>query len=318
MQLDRRTFRWRLVGLALRQVIQAAPLEATLLLLLLALGGLVPVGVLGFTRALVDGLVAGLGEGVWSPWLWWPLLGLALAFALDFLLAPWVAYLQGAVNERLTARVHLLLMDKVGGLPDLTPFENPSFHDELQVLRDQAPYQPLNLLIFLGSAFRGSITVAGVLLLLLSAAPLFPLLLLLATLPQAILTFRLQKGVWEAVLFTAPEARRMRYFAEALLEADTAKEVRSFEEIRFEQVGFTYPDGRRALQDVSFTLRRGSAWPWWGRTGRARPPWSSCSCASTIPARGASWWTGWICVSWILRPGAAWWPRSSRTLAAMP
>lgn len=390
MRLDRRPFQWRLVGLALRQVIQAAPLEATLLLLLLALGGLVPVGVLGFTRALVDGLVAGLGEGVWGPWLWWPLLGLALAFALDFLLAPWVAYLQGAVNERLTARVHLLLMDKVGGLPDLTPFENPSFHDELQVLRDQAPYQPLNLLIFLGSAFRGSVTVAGVLLLLLSVAPLFPLLLLLATLPQAILTFRLQKGVWEAVLFTAPEARRMRYFAEALLEVDTAKEVRlfgllpffrgryleafwalyravrrargrqalgasalvllgalataaalflalrqalsgasglgnlvlvlqsvgslqqnlfglvqdggmlyesllyferlerflalpptlrqppkprevrSFEEIRFEQVGFTYPDGRRALQGVSFTLRRGERLALVGENGAGK------------------------------------------------
>ena len=198
------------------------------MLLLLALSGLVPVAVLGLTRLLVDNLAAALGSGAFTPALLWPLAGLALAFGLDFFLTPWVAYLQGSVNEKLTARVHLLLMEKVAGAPDLTPFEDPRFHDELQVLRDQAPYQPLNLLVFLGHAFRGGLTVAGVLFLLLTLAPFFPLLLLLATLPQALLTFRLQKGVWEAMLFGAPEARRMRYFAEVLLSPEAAKEVRLF------------------------------------------------------------------------------------------
>lgn len=39
--------------------------------------------------------------------------------------------MQGLANEKLTARVHLLLMEKVAGMPDLTPFEDPCFHDEL-------------------------------------------------------------------------------------------------------------------------------------------------------------------------------------------
>ncbi|WP_460171917.1 ABC transporter ATP-binding protein [Thermus sp. FJN-A] len=198
------------------------------MLTLLALGGLVPVAVLGLTRALVDQLAATLGGSSLTPALLWPLVGLALALGLDFLFTPWVAYLQGSVNEKLTARVHLLLMEKAAGTPDLTPFEDPRFHDELQVLRDQAPYQPLNLLVFLGNAFREVLTVLGVLFLLFGLAPFFPLLLLLATLPQAWLTFRLQKGVWEALLFGAPEARRMRYFAEVLLSPEAAKEVRLF------------------------------------------------------------------------------------------
>ncbi|MDT7919856.1 MAG: ATP-binding cassette domain-containing protein [Meiothermus sp.] len=237
---------------ALRQVFRAAPLEATLLVGLLAASGLIPVGVLSATRALVDGLAFGLGSGALTPALLGPLLGLALLFALDFLLVPWVAYLQGSVNEKLTARVHLLLMEKAAGLPDLTPFEDAGFYDELQVLRDQAPYQPLNLLVFFGNAFRGGIAVAGVLLLLLTLAPVFPLLLLLATLPQALLTFRLQKGVWEAVLFSAPEARRMRYYAEALLNPEAAKEVRLFGLLPFfrrrylEAFGRLYQELRRA------------------------------------------------------------------------
>ena len=218
---------------ALRQVFRAAPLEATLLVGLLAASGLIPVGVLSATRALVDSLVLDLERGSLTPAFLGPLAGLALLFALDFVLVPWVTYLQGVVNERLTARVHLLLMEKAAGLPDLTPFEDAGFYDELQVLRDQAPYQPLNLLIFFGNAFRGGIAVAGVLLLLLTLAPIFPLLLLLATLPQALLTFRLQKGVWEAVLFGAPEARRMRYYAEVLLNPEGAKEVRLFDLLPF-------------------------------------------------------------------------------------
>lgn len=249
MGLDKRLF-WPLLP-ALRQTFRASPGESLLLLGLLALGGLVPVAVLGLTRTLVDNLAAALGTGSLAPALLWPLMGLALAFGLDFLFAPWVAYLQGALNEKLTARVHLLLMEKVAGVPDLAPFEDPRFHDELQVLRDQAPYQPLNLLVFLGNAFREVLTVLGILWLLLGLAPLFPFLLLLATLPQAWLTFRLQKGVWEAVLFGAPEARRMRYFAEALLSPETAKEVRLFGLLPFFRGRFF-----EAFRTLHETLRR--------------------------------------------------------------
>ena len=128
---------------------------------LLAVSGLIPVGVLSATRALVDGLAYGLGSGAFTTALLGPLLGLALLFALDFLLVPWVAYLQGSVNEKLTARVHLLLMEKAAGLPDLTPFEDAGFYDELQVLRDQAPYQPLNLLVFSVTLFAGALPWPG-------------------------------------------------------------------------------------------------------------------------------------------------------------
>ncbi|GLV48857.1 ABC transporter ATP-binding protein [Thermus sp. LT1-2-5] len=242
---------WPLLLPALRHIFRAAPGESLLLLGLLALGGLVPVAVLSLTRLLVDNLAASLGDGSFTPALLWPLAGLALAFSLDFLLTPWVAYLQGAVNEKLTARVHVLLMEKVGRTPDLTPFEDPRFHDALQVLRDQAPYQPLNLLVFLDNAFRGGLTVAGVLFLLFTLAPLFPLLLLLATLPQALLTFRLQKGVWEALLFGAPEARRMRYFAEVLLTPEAAKEVRLFGLLPFFRGRYL-----EAFQTLYQTLRR--------------------------------------------------------------
>lgn len=86
----------RHISLALRHVFRAAllaPLEATFLVVLLAASGLVPVGVLSLTRTLVDGLALELGIGAFTLKLLWPLLGLALLFAVDFLLVPWVAYL---------------------------------------------------------------------------------------------------------------------------------------------------------------------------------------------------------------------------------
>jgi len=68
----------RKILLALRQVFQAAPREAALLLGLLALGGLLPVAVLGLTRTLVDGLARELGRGSLTLDLFWPLAGLAI------------------------------------------------------------------------------------------------------------------------------------------------------------------------------------------------------------------------------------------------
>lgn len=217
----------RFVPTALRHVFRAAPWQGAALVALLALGGLVPVWTIGVTRVIVDGLAQVSVTGL-TPRLLALAVALALAFAVDFLLAPWIAYVQGNVNERLTARVHLDLMEKAAGLPDLGHFENEKFHDELQVLRDGSSYQPLNVLVFLGSAFRELVTSVGVLVLLLSVAPVFPLLLLVAMLPPAILSFRLQRGVWDATVSSAPEARRLRYLSQTMMDTAYAKEVRLF------------------------------------------------------------------------------------------
>src|SRR5690625_4697670 len=146
-----------LVFTALRHVFRAAPWQGATLVALLALGGLVPVWTIGVTRVLVDELSDVAVTGLTPRLLFLPLV-LALAFAVDFFLAPWSAYVHGTVNERLAARVQLDLMEKAAGLPDVAHFENEQFHDELQLLRDGSSYQPLNVLVFLGSAFRELVT----------------------------------------------------------------------------------------------------------------------------------------------------------------
>jgi len=56
----------------------------------------------------------------------------------------------------------------------------------------------------------------------------------------------------------------------ALAPSNAGRMVRGFEEIRFENVGFSYPDGRRALEGIFFVMRRGERLALVGENGAGK------------------------------------------------
>jgi ATP-binding cassette subfamily B protein len=56
----------------------------------------------------------------------------------------------------------------------------------------------------------------------------------------------------------------------ALAPSNAGRMVRGFEEIRFENVGFSYPDGRRAMEGISFVMRRGERLALVGENGAGK------------------------------------------------
>jgi hypothetical protein len=60
-------------------------------------------------------------------------------------------------------------------MPDLAPFENPAFYDELQVLTREATHRPLNLMVTTGFVVPNTLAAAG--LLFLVGGPLRPFVL---------------------------------------------------------------------------------------------------------------------------------------------
>ncbi|HEV8633009.1 MAG TPA: hypothetical protein VG370_02035 [Chloroflexota bacterium] len=60
-------------------------------------------------------------------------------------------------------------------MPDLAPFENPAFYDELQVLTREATHRPLNLMVTTGHVVPNALAAAG--LLFLVGGPLRPFVL---------------------------------------------------------------------------------------------------------------------------------------------
>ncbi len=108
-------------------------------------------------------------------------------------------------------------MRKADALPGIEEFESSEFYDELQILRDQAAYQPVNLLGYLTNGLRDVVLVASVLAILGPIAPWIPLLILAASIPHAVVLFRLQRDSWETMVWKSPRARLMQYLSSLLL-----------------------------------------------------------------------------------------------------
>lgn len=207
----------------------ASPVGSVLLLVALLVQGVIPALLIWVTKSVVDlaARAVTLGGVGWVEFL--PAVGLWIGgLLLESSLAPWAAALQGNLNEKLTARVNLELMKKADGLPGLAAFESSSFYDELQVLRDQAAYQPVNLLVYLTNGLRELVVVASVLALLMTVAWWIPLLVTLAAVPHALVQFALQRNAWETMVSRSPQARLMLYLSSLLLTDTYAKEVRLF------------------------------------------------------------------------------------------
>ena len=227
----------KLLYLSIGFVFRASKWESLTLISLLSLGGSLSVAILALSRFIVDGLSELNTLGI-SNNLTISLILLVVVFGLQALIEPWVSYIQGNLNEKLTSKVQISLMNKAGSIDDLGPFENPEFHDDLEVLRTQSTYQPLNLLFFLGGALKSIVSVIGTLALLFSISAIFPILLLVATAPQALLNFKLENDMWFAMIRGTPFIRRMKYYSRVLLSIESAKEVRLFKLLGFFRARF--------------------------------------------------------------------------------
>lgn len=207
----------------------AAPAEAAFMLAALILQGAIPALLIWVTKSIIDFVMNAVTTGSVQTADFLPAVLLWIAaLLLESSLAPWIAAAQGNLNEKLTAHVNLVLMDKADSLPDLSRFETTGFYDELQILRDQAAYQPVNLIVYLANGLRELVVVISVLALLATVALWIPLLILVTSLPHAIVLFQLQRNSWETMVWKSPQARLMQYLSSLLLTDTNAKESRLF------------------------------------------------------------------------------------------
>lgn len=209
---------------------RASKVEPSLILLGLILQGLVPTGSVYIISQIVNKVAISiknnealsLNDFVLLIILW------VLIVAIDSLINPWLSMLQGNLNDKLTAYINLTVMEKAQSLPGLKYFEDPSFHNQIQLIQNGNAFQPLNLLIYGTNAFREFITIASLSLLLLPIELWLPALIIFASLPQAYLSFQLQQSIWETMSATSPFTRRMKYVVSIMLNQQYSKEIRVF------------------------------------------------------------------------------------------
>ena len=224
---------WRIYWRGVQLVVASAPLPATASLALAALFSVIPVIQVWLMKRLVDVLsaplhLAGGQVGALDSGL---LITLAVLYLLTLLLPgclePLHNGLDATINERAVAEIDRRIMQAAARLVDLQRIEAPSFHDEVELIR-QSSYEVLQILGGLSLGPGTMLTLGGLLLLLGQIHPVLALALLLVGIPYLRARRRLEGAKYRSMAEHTRVAREMEYYTRLAMEPAVAHEVRVF------------------------------------------------------------------------------------------
>ena len=113
-------------------------------------------------------------------------------------------------------------------LQSIRIFDDSKYFDDLQMLRNDASWRPVNLIVFGVSVLQSFLTLAFMLVYLARYNWWLALLLLVVMVPQSISYYRIQQQSFETMVERSKNARYLHYYSSLLLDRRDAKEVRLF------------------------------------------------------------------------------------------
>ena len=159
----------------------------------------------------------------------WTSIGIwIIATALTQLLPPVATSLQGILTDKLTGFINMNLMKKSKDLQSLSIFDNNTYFDDLQLLKEGASWRPVNLIVFGVAIIQSGLTLLFMLSLLARYNQWVAILLLIVMVPQSLSYYRIQQQAFETVVTRSKNARKLDYLSSLLLDRKDAKEVRLF------------------------------------------------------------------------------------------
>lgn len=159
----------------------------------------------------------------------WTSIGIwIIVTALTQLLPPVATSLQGILTDKLTGFINMNLMKKSKDLQSLSIFDNSTYFDDLQLLKEGASWRPVNLIVFGVAIIQSGLTLLFMLSLLARYNPWVAILLLIVMVPQSLSYYRIQQQAFETMVTRSKNARKLDYLSSLLLDRKDAKEVRLF------------------------------------------------------------------------------------------
>ena len=202
-------------------VIKAAPAIATFVALLAPIQAIASVLAINAGQNVINEVTA--HKQFWTSIGIW-----IIATALTQLLPPVATSLQGILTDKLTGFINMNLMKKSKDLQSLSIFDNNTYFDDLQLLKEGASWRPVNLIVFGVAIIQSGLTLLFMLSLLARYNPWVAILLLIVMVPQSLSYYRIQQQAFETMVTRSKNARKLDYLSSLLLDRKDAKEVRLF------------------------------------------------------------------------------------------
>ncbi len=214
---------------AVRLVWSADPYSTLGLLILQAVGALLPLAIAWVGKLLVDSVVeAARTEDPAAAERALTMVGIELALMVaSGLITRATGLLRSLVGTRLAYQIQGDILEKAQTL-DLVHFETPEVYDRLQNARREASSRPLNLFTSAVDIGSNAITLASYGVLLFGFSPWTLLILAAATIPSFIAEARFSGQAFRLFTWRAPEGRKMRYLEILLTRDSNAQEVKLY------------------------------------------------------------------------------------------
>ena len=155
---------------------------------------------------------------------------LVLQFGFNFL-STTIGRISGIVNniagEMVVNHINMKIMYKAKEV-DLASFDDPDFYARFENAKREASMRPLSILNNNFAMISSVISMISYLVILWTLFPVFPFIIILFSLPAAIISFAYRKKSFWYVRFHSKERRQMDYYSDVITNKDMVKEVRIF------------------------------------------------------------------------------------------
>ena len=225
---------------------EAAPAVLLLLMFLCVADGLLPIAGAYISRALLNEIAARIGitgaDAVWETFR--PIIFLFFLEFIYLFLKKVFTQLDRTVTaiagELVTNHIRLKIIDKAKGV-DLSSFDRPEFYEKLENANREAGVRPIGILSATFSVISSVISAVSFIVVLATLSPLAPILILLASVPGAVITCLYRNRNFRYLRLHSKERRQMNYYSGILVNKDLAKEVKILD------LGDTFTDKYRSV-----------------------------------------------------------------------
>ncbi|EFB62153.1 ABC transporter ATP-binding protein [Lactobacillus gasseri] len=200
---------------------KSAPLVATCVLLLAPLQAVIPLLAVAAGQKVIDQVTNH------SPFMEMIIVWIVATTFQQFL-PSLSTMVQGVLTDKLTGFINISLMKKSADLQSISIFDDSKYFDDLQMLRDDVSWRPVNLIVYGVSVLQSFLTLAFMLIYLARYNWWLALLLLVVMVPQSLSYYRIQQQSFETMVERSKNARYLHYYSGLLLDRRDAKEVRLF------------------------------------------------------------------------------------------
>ena len=214
---------------------QTAPAILVLMAFFCLLDGVLPVVGAYISSELLNGIAALIGNtagGDLAYDLFTTMRPVVFLFVLYFIymflnkiLGRMSSMVTGIAGELVTNHIKMKIITKSKTV-DLRSFDRPEFYEKLENANREASMRPLGILSATLSVISSVISVVSFIVVLATLSPLAPLVIILASIPGAVINYVYRNRNFRYIRFHSKERRQMQYYSSLMVNKDMAKEIK--------------------------------------------------------------------------------------------